>query len=162
MSRRSPRAWWPALLVLAGLGCGPPPTDDEPRLREVFAAFQRAVAARDADALWDLLSPEARGAADRVAETLRTDYKTAAPEERAKQAEPLGLGPGELARVSGKGYLKTTRFLELYREVPGSTFQDAGIDGDRATINYVEEHGDGGQLPCTRTGGVWKVAAKVE
>jgi len=167
MPRRAARVCWPAVALLI-VGCGSPPSQkgtaagEEAQLREAFAAYQQALKDKNGDKLWDLLSAEAQADADRAAKKVRDDYARADDAAKAKLAKDLGLGGDQLANLTGRDYLKTPRFLGKQHEVPGSKFEGASVQGDKATVNYVEEDGDKEKLPFVREGGRWKVAAAVE
>jgi hypothetical protein len=167
MPRRAARVCWPVVLLLI-VGCGSPPSQqgtaagEEGQLKEAFAAYQRALKDKDADKLWDLLSTEARGDADRSAKRLRDDY--AKGDAKAKLAKGVGVSADQVANLTGKDYLKTPRFAGTHPqdEIPTSKFESASIQGDKATVNYVEDDGDKQKLPFVREGGRWKVSAAVE
>jgi hypothetical protein len=167
MVRRAARGCWPLLLVLAA-GCGTPASQkgtaggEEAPLREAFAAYQQAIKVKDAEKLWDLFDQDARAAADRAAKRFRDDYARADADGKAKMAKDLGLGGDKLANLSGKDYLGTPRFLGKQHEVPDSKFESAAVQGDRATVAYVEEDGDKEKLTFTREGGRWKVSPAIE
>lgn len=168
MLRRAARGCWPVLLLLAA-GCGPGSSQkdsaiEEAKLKETFAAYQQAIKDKDAGKLWDLLDADARAAADRAAKPLRDDYAKADADGKAKQAKNLGLTGDELANLTGKVYLKTPRFVgkSPHDEVPGSEFKGATIQGDKATVKYIEDDGDKKELLFTREGGRWKVSPVIE
>ena len=167
MPRRAARVCWPAVVLLVA-GCGSPTSQqgsaagEEGRLKEAFAAYQQALKDKDADKLWDMLSADGRADADRAAKRLRDDYARADDAAKAKLAKDLGLSGDQLANLTGKDYLKTPRFLGKQHEVPGSKFDGAAVQWDKATVNYVEEDGDKEKLPFVREGGRWKVSPAVE
>jgi hypothetical protein len=167
MPRRAARVCWPTVVLLIA-GCSSPSSQPgtaagaEGQLKEAFAAYQQALKDKDADKLWDMLSAEGRADADRAAKRLRDDYAKADDATKAKLAKDLGLSGDQLANLTGKDYLKTPRFLGKQHEVPGSKFEGAGVQGDKATVNYVEEDGDKQKLPFVREGGRWKVSPAVE
>jgi hypothetical protein len=58
-------------------------------------------------------------------------------------------------------YLKTKRFLGRYDEVLDSKIDKVAVEGDQATLTYVEADGDRIQQPLVRQGGKWRLTVKV-
>jgi hypothetical protein len=148
------------LVALAG-GCSPKPTgrtapDEEATVRQQFAALQAAIKDRDADKLWAILDSKSRADADKAAETLRTAYAKAGAEEKAKQEEALGLTGTELAQLTGVGFLKSKRFHGKYHELPDSKIDKVAVQGDNATVHYIEPDEDKEKLHFVRQDGQWK------
>jgi hypothetical protein len=150
----------PLLLVLAA-GCSkttePPPADQEGAVRERFAELQAVLVARDADKLWVLLADRSRADAERAARGIQEAYSRAGPEAKAEQEKALGLTGAELAGLTGKGFLKTKPFQGKYHEVPDSKIERVEVQGDNATVRYLEPDGDKEKLIFIRQGGQWKV-----
>ena len=154
--------WAALLLVVFAAGCsskpaGPPAADEEGAVRARFAELQSAVKDRDADKLWLLLDTRSQGDAERSAKAIQAAYAKAAPEEKAKQEEALGLPGTELARLTGKGFLKTKRFHGKYHEVPEGRIDRVTVEKDSATVYFLEPDGDKEKLILVRQEGQWRV-----
>jgi hypothetical protein len=54
--------------------------------------------------------------------------------------------------------IKTKRFLGKYDEIPDSKITGITVQGESATLNYLEPDGDKEKLIYTRQDGKWKVA----
>jgi hypothetical protein len=158
------RGAWPALSVIAlGLvvGCsGGPQTAQgkgEDQVRESFTALQAALKAKDADKIWALLDAESQADAERAAQGIKAAYEKASADEKAQQEKALGLTGPELSSLSGRAFLKTKRFYGKYDELPESKLDKVTVQGDSATVNYVEPDGDKEKLTLVRQEGHWKV-----
>jgi hypothetical protein len=145
----------------AGGGSSAPTAGGDGPARETFAALQAALKAQDAEKLWALLDGESQAEADRAAKAVQADYAKASAEEKAEQEKALGLPGAELAGLTGKGFLKTKRFQGKYDEVPDSKFEKVSVQGDRATLSYVEADGDHVKLTFVRQDGQWKVSLRM-
>jgi vancomycin permeability regulator SanA len=148
---------WPVLL-LAILGCTPSANEAEAAARETFAALQTALKAKDAEKVWDLLDGDSQADAEREAKAVREAYTKASTEEKAEQEKQLSLPGTELAALTGKGYLKTKRFLSKYEEIPESKIDKVTVQGDKATINYTEPDEEKEKLTLVRQDNKWKVS----
>jgi hypothetical protein len=163
MSHISARWRWFALCVVSvTAGCTKPPApepgaDDTTAVREVFTSFQKALKDAHAEKIWDLLDADSRDDADRAAKGLRDKYAKASGDEKKAQEKDLGLSADELGKLTGKTFLKSKRFLGKYHEVHDSKFDKASVQGDKATVNYVEEDGDKEKFNLVREGGKWKL-----
>jgi hypothetical protein len=161
MGSRVWRSEWAGLVLLAlAGGCSPQPTgrpapDDEAAVRQKFAELQAAVKSRDAAKLWALLDAKSRADAEKAAETLRAAHADAGAEDKAKQEEALGLTSTELAQLTGVGFLKTKRFQGKYHELPDSRIDKVSVQGDNATVYYVEPDEDKEKLLFVRQDGQW-------
>src|SRR5262245_50612364 len=138
MRRTARQLGWIVLICLAvSPGCQKPAaqssTEDQKAVRDTVVAFQSALKARDADKLWSLLDSDSQADAERAAKAVRAAYAKASAEQKAKQEKALGLEVAELAELTGKGYLKTNRFLGEYDEVPDSTIDKVTVEGNEAT-----------------------------
>jgi hypothetical protein len=147
--------------VVFASGCsskpaGPPAADEEGTVRERFAELQSAIKDRDADKLWLLIDNRSQSDAERAAKAIQDAYAKAAPEEKAKQEEALGLPGAELARLTGKSYLKTKRFHGKYHEVPEGKIDKVVIQGESATVYFLEPDGDKEKAIFVRQDGQWK------
>jgi hypothetical protein len=154
---------WTSLLGMAiVLGCSSKPsdrpaTDEEGAVREKFAELQSAIKGRDAEKLWTLLDARSRADAERAAKDLQTAYNQAGAEEKAKQEKALGLSGTELAGLDGKGFLKTKRFQKKYHEVPDGKIETVVIQGESATVYFLEPDGDKEKAIFIRQDGQWKM-----
>lgn len=161
MFRRGP--WYVSMTLVLALtgGCSSEPkapqSKGEDEVRETFAAFQAALKARDADKLWTLLDGESQTDADRSANAVKAAYEKSSPDEKAQQEKSLGLPGAELSSLSGRGFLKTNRFHGKYDELPESKIDKVTVQGDSATVNYIEPDGDKEKLTLVRKEGQWKV-----
>jgi len=135
---------------------------EEDDARAAFTAFQAALKAGDPEKIWPLLDTKTQGDADKAAAALKANYAKAKPAEKATLEKAFGLSAAEIKDVTGKVYLKSKRFLGKYHEIPGSKFDKATVEGDKATINYTEEDGDKEKLSLVRQDGKWKVSIRVE
>lgn len=131
---------------------------EEEKVRQAFAAFQQALKAGDANKLWSLLDAESQADADRVAQTIRDAFARAGPAGQADFEKRLGLPGADLASLNGEGYLKTRRFLGKYDELAQGKVTQVTVQGEQATVNYVEPDGDKERLTLVRQGGQWKLS----
>jgi hypothetical protein len=147
--------------LLAGCNRGAPlPGDVLGDVGKAFAAVQAAVAADDADALWDLLSPDGQDELQRQAERFRTDFAKATEEERQRQVAATGLDREHLAKLDGKGLLRSRTFKEKNTaELPQAKLTEVNVtNNDRATVTYKEADGDVKKMPFKKHDGRWKAA----
>jgi len=146
------------------VGCAKPSAStpaakgDEEQVRQVFVSLQEALKAKEADKLWAMLDTESQSDADRAAKSVQDAYTKATPEAKAEQEKALGVSGNELTAMNGKAFLKTKRFLGKYDEVADSKIDKVTIQGDTATVNYIESDGDKVKLNLVRQGGQWKVS----
>jgi hypothetical protein len=145
--------------LVAGCGSSSAGHQDkkETAVRETFAKLQAALKAKDANKIWDLLDADSRADADRAAKAMRDTYQKAGATEKAQQEKALGLPGAELSELTGKGFLKTKRFLGKYDEIPESRVEKVVVKEDNATVHYVEDDGDKEKLTFTRHDGRWHV-----
>jgi hypothetical protein len=151
------------LLLALAVGCssspstGLPAADEEGAVRAQFAALQSAIKAGDVDQLWLMLERNHIFEAERAAQDIQSAYAKANAEEKAKQEEKLGLPGAELTGLKGKGFLKTKGFQDKYHELPNSTIEQVTVEGNHATVNYLEPDGKKEELILVRQDGQWKV-----
>jgi hypothetical protein len=154
---------WASLLCMSVLvGCATksneqPVANEQGAVREKFAELQSVIKDGDTEKLWALLDARSRADAEKAAKDIQTAYIQAGAEEKAKQEETLGLKGAELAELNGKGFLKTKRFQKKYDEVPEGKIEDVVIQGDSATIHFLESDGDKEKAILVRQDGQWKV-----
>jgi hypothetical protein len=134
---------------------------EEDQVKQTFAAFQKAMRAKDADKVWELLDDESRAEATRVAKAISDGFTKATAEEKDKQAAALGLPAADLSALTGTGFLKTKRFLGKYDEVSESKLEKVVVVGDKATVNYTEPDGDKEKFAAVREGGQWKLTVPI-
>ena len=159
-------AWriiWVGFLFLALVcGCSAKPTDrpaadEECAVREMFAELQSAIKNHDADKLWGLMDSKSRAEAEKTAKNIQAEYAKASSEEKAKQEEALGLTQSELAEVTGRSFLKSKHFHKKYHELPDSQIEKVTVQGDNATVHYLEADGDHEKMILVRQHAQWKV-----
>ena len=136
--------------------------DDADDAKAAFSAFQKALESKDPEKIWPLLDAKTQADADKAAAALKTTYGKATAAEKAALEKAFGLSADEIKDVTGKVYLKSKRFVGKYHEIPGSTFDKAVIDGDKATVHYTEEDKDKVKLDLVRKDGKWKVSIRVD
>ena len=162
MCVRTCRWGWTSLLCMViALGCSSKPsdrpaTDEQGAVREKFAELQSAIKSRDAEKLWALLNDRSRADAERAAKAIQTAYNQAGAEDKTKQEGALGLSGKELAGLDGKGFLKTKRFQKKYQEVPDGKIDKLDIQGESATVYFLEPDGDKEKAIFVRQDGQWK------
>lgn len=158
-------AWFCSFLAVLAVGCsGPSSKDrsgtaaaDEAAVRETFTAFQKALKDKNADKLWDLLDADSRADADRRAGAIQAEYARASAAEKTALEKKLGLPGAALARLAGKDFLKTNRFLGKVDEVPDSKLDKVTVQGDKATVAYTEPDNEKETIKLVRAGGTWKL-----
>lgn len=154
---------WASLVCMSVVfGCATKPTEqpaanEEGAVREKFAELQSAIKEGDTERLWAMLDARSRADAEKAAKEIQTTYNQAGAEEKAKQEEALGLKGPELAELNGKGFLKTKRFQKKYDEVPEGKIENVVMQGDSATIHFLEPDGDKEKAILVRQDGQWKV-----
>jgi hypothetical protein len=162
MGVKAGRLGWTSLLGIAvALGCSSKPSDraandEESIVREQFAELQSAIKSRDTEKLWALLDARSRADAERAAKNIQTTYNQAGAEEKSKQEEALGLSGTELSKLDGKGVLKTKRFQKRYHEVPEGKIGKVDVQGDSATVHYLDDEGEKEKAIFVRQDGQWK------
>jgi hypothetical protein len=159
---------FPWLLLLAlSTGCSRSPAgrspsperadaDAESAVRAQFKELQAAYKARDAERIWGLIASQSQAEAETQAKVLRGAWEKADAGERARMEKDEGLSAGELARLTGKEYLRTTRFHHKQDEVAGSAVERVTVGDDRATVYYLEQDGDHEKMNFFREEGQWK------
>jgi hypothetical protein len=151
------------LLLLAFVpGCATKPTENPPAneegaVREKFAELQSAMKNRDADKMWALMDGKSRSDADKAAKDIQTNHAKANAEEKTKLEESLGLPGAELAQITGPGILKSKRFQKKYHEFPDSKIEKVVVQGENATVHFLEPDGDHEKMIFVQQDGQWKV-----
>ncbi len=150
-------------LALVVAGCSSKEPDkgntgkDEDAVKELFTALQKAIKARDGGKIWELLDADSRADADREAERIQTAYTKAAAGARADLEKALELSAAELTALDGKTFLKSKVFFGKYDEVPDCKIEKVTVQGNKGTLNYVEDDGDKEKLDLVREDGKWKL-----
>jgi hypothetical protein len=134
------------------------PQQLEDEVRQAFAALQGAIKAKDASKIWDLLDGDTHTDAQKAAKKVKAAYQKASDQEKAEQEKNLGLSAAEMGKLDGPLLIKSKRFLGKYDEIPDSKITGVAVQGDRATLNYLEPDGDKEKVAYTRQSGKWKVA----
>ena len=133
---------------------------DEDDVRAAFKEFQQAIKAGDADKIWPLLDKTSQETVEKAAKSLRDGYDKADAKKKAELEKAFGLSADEMAKLTGKVYTKSKRYLGKYNEVPGSKVEKVTVSGEKATIFYVEEDGDKVEMAASRQDGKWKLSPK--
>jgi hypothetical protein len=155
------------LLLTVGLGCSnsaappAPATADDAPVREQFKVLQATIKEGDPDRIWPLLTDRSQADAERIARDVRTAYSQAGAEDRAAREKALGLSAAELAELTGQIYLKSKRFRKRYGELPESKIEQIQMQGDHATVRFLEPDGDKEKAIFVRQDGQWKVWLKI-
>jgi hypothetical protein len=160
------RACSAGLFLAFALGCSsqpaarpveqPPSPDEEKAVRAQFVALQSAIEKKDADKLWALLDDKSHADAERAAKDIQTAHAKASDAEKTKQEEALGLTGADIAKLTGTSYLKSKRFQKRYHELPESKIEKVVVQGDNATVHYIEPDDDHEKLIFIRRDGQWK------
>ena len=129
----------------------------EEDVRQAFGQLQNALQAKDAARIWVLLDGDTQNDVNKVAKKLKGIYKKASEKDKAEHETNLGLTADEFAKLDGPLLLKTKRFLGKYDEIADSKIIGVTVQGDTATVNYLEADGDKQKLAYTRQDGKWKV-----
>jgi hypothetical protein len=149
------------LLMVFAAGCtahppAGPSADEEGAVRAQFLALQAAIEKNDAEKIWVMLDAKSQADAERAAKEIQANHAKAGAEEKARQQEMLGLSGPDMAGLTGIGLLKTKRFQRKYGELPESKIEKIVIEGDNATVRYVEPDDDHEKLIFIRRDGLWK------
>jgi hypothetical protein len=138
----------------------PPAQKAEPNAEEVvrarFKELQTAVHAKDADKVWGMLCKKAKAEAEQAAAEYRADHDQAGPKEKAAHEKALGLSGADIAKLTGPGMLKTKRFLRKYQELYESVVEKVTVQGDTATVYWVEPDEDHEKTIFLREDGRWQ------
>jgi hypothetical protein len=157
---------WKAWLALPKVGppakaVVPAPTDEEKVVRKAFVELQLVVKNRDADKLWQLLAAKCRTEAEQTVKKTQAAHQQGSSKEKADLEEALGIPGNEVATLTAVGFLKTKRFQGKYRELPDSNIEKVVVQGDTATVHYIEPDDDHEQLIFVREAGAWKAQVMI-
>jgi hypothetical protein len=157
--------WLGMALLVGASGCAKPaeapPVDEGAAVRARFEEFQKTLGEHDADRLWAMLSRQSRDEAERAARVLRAEYEKADAKKRAEQEKTLGLSGAELAKLTGRDFLKTRRFEAKYKEAREGKFERVSAQGDTATVYFVDDEGDREKILLLREEGQWQLWLKM-
>jgi hypothetical protein len=162
MNPNSRLIWRPILVVLSVAAMALPTLSaqgkGEDDIKQAFGQLQGAIKAKAAAKIWALLDSDTQADAEKIAKKVKGVYKKANEKDKAEHETNLGLTADEFAKLDGPLLLKTKRFLGKYDEIPDSKITSIAVQGDSATVNYLESDGDKEKLTYTRQDGKWKVA----
>jgi hypothetical protein len=130
----------------------------EDEIKEAFGQLQGALKAKDAAKIWALLDSDTQTDAEKAAKKVKAAYQKANDKEKTEHEKNLGLAAEDFAKLDGPLLIKTKRFLGKYDEIPGSKITGVTVQGESATLNYLEADGDKEKLTYARQSGKWKVA----
>jgi hypothetical protein len=128
----------------------------EDEIRQAFTQLQKAIKARDPEAIWGLIDGDSQADANRAAKAVQAAYAKAGDTSKGDFAKKYGLTAKELAAMNGKLFIKSDRFHGKYYEVPGSKFDTVKVKGDTARMTYIEDDGDKEKFSLVRKKGEWK------
>jgi hypothetical protein len=164
----SPRSKWIPVGLLAAVAVALLVQDTwsaqgkaEDEVKDAFIALQGAIKAKDPAKIWVLLDNATKADAERSAKIVKGAYKKANDQDKTKQEASLGLSANEIAKLDGQLLLKSKPFLAKYDEIPDSKITGITVQGDSATLNYLEPDGDKEKLTYTRQDGKWKVGMQL-
>src|SRR5216683_1138879 len=103
---------------------------DEDDVRAAFKDFQQAIKAGDPEKIWASLDKSNHESAEKAAKSLCESYHKADAKKKAEIEKAMGLSADELAKLTGKVYTKSKRFLGKYNEVPGSKVEMKAVRQD--------------------------------
>jgi hypothetical protein len=155
-----------ALVVLVGCDTSKRPADtaiDQEPVRIAFTTLQKALKAHDAEQIWGLLDKSSQEDAEAAAKLWKMHLAAA---DAAEVKKKLGISPEELAKLDGKGFLKTEAFYEKEIEEihQAQKIEDIKIDRDTAMVRYPDpgKQGDFDKVNFVRQDGQWKARLAME
>lgn len=143
-------------LSVSGLALAQGTADTD--VKNAFVALQAALKAKEAARIWALLDSDTQADADKAAKKLKSVYKKASAQEKAEYDKNLGLTAEEFVKLDGQLLLKSKRFLGKFDEISDSKITGVTVQGETATLNYVEADGDKEKVNYTKQNGKWKAA----
>lgn len=148
-----------SILFAAGSMAHAAQNKDEDAVREAWTALQAAIKAKDGDKIWALLDKDTQGDVERAAKKVQSVYKKANDKQKEQQEKFLGLSAAELGGdLKPALLLKSRPFIGKYHEIPDSKVTGITVQGDKATLNYLEPDNDKEKLSYSRQDGKWKAA----
>jgi hypothetical protein len=140
-----------------GSGSGASPeakAADEAAVRARFAELQAG--AKDDEKVWALMDEMSKAAAEKKAQQVREEVAKLDAGGKALAEKDYGLSAAELAKVTGKGLLKTKKMRHELEEMAESRLDKVVIGADDATVHFVEPNGKEERLRFVRRGGQWQ------
>ncbi len=161
---RSNPAWtrWTSVCLFTftatvGVSTALPAGDDaEAMVRAKFKAIQVAVKSRDVEKIWSMLNDKSKATAEKFVKDVQTAHAKAGAKDKTEMENELGMSGAEIAKLTAMGYLKTKRFQKKYDEMPDSKVEKVVVQGDNATVHFLEPDGDKEKLIFVRQDGQWK------
>jgi hypothetical protein len=145
-----------ALTAMAGVSAALPVGDDaEAKVRAKFKDMQAAVKSRDPEKIWALLNDKSKTTAEKFVKDVQAAHAKAGAKDKTEMEDALGLKGEEIAKLTAMGYLKTKRFQKKYEEMPDSKVEKVVVQGDNATVHFLEPDGDKEKLIFVRQDGQW-------
>jgi hypothetical protein len=149
-------------LLCIGLGCSSKAAGTTPE--GTVQAFVNAFNAKDAGAIYDMLSSSGRAS---VEEGLK-ELKNATEEERAQACAFMQIDPADIDTMTGRDmFIANMTFVfnmvEAAEKMGGQTtaasfdITDTKIEGDKATVTGVNNDGREDSIELIKEGGVWKL-----
>jgi hypothetical protein len=149
--------WLVAFTAIAGVSAALPAGDDaEAMVRAKFKAMQSAVKSRDVEKIWAMLNDKSKATAEKFVKDVQTAHAKAGAKDKTEMEDALGLNGVEIAKLTAIGYLKTKRFQQKYDEMPESKVEKVVVQGDNATVHFLEPDGEKEKLIFVRQDGQWK------
>jgi hypothetical protein len=163
MTRTAGFRWFGILTLaaLAGVVADAAPAAQgkaEDDIKAAFKDLQGALKAKDAGKIWNLIDSDTQADAEKDAKKVKAAYKKADDKGKTELETLLGLTADEFTKLDGKLLLKTKRFLGKYDEIIDSKITGVTVQGESATVDYLEADGDKVKAQYTKQGGAWKVA----
>jgi hypothetical protein len=159
-------------LILVALGCSSTPSSPvsagaspEDQVKTAFATLQEAIKDQKTDEIWALLDKNTQTAADEAAAAWKKKFAATDAEEVKKL---MGIGPDELGKLTGKGFLATKPFAddkEIKEMVKASNDIQVKMDSkDRATVSYPDEEKPGNRdhVKFVKQDGKWKAMLEMK
>jgi hypothetical protein len=161
---------WPLALALLVLGCGKstdpakpggPVSADQAPIKKAFGALQVALQSEDGERIWPLLDSQSQKDADAAARAWKQAYADA---DVIQLEQDLGIGRQVLVQLTGRNFLQTKGFLtkSIVDLSKSTVIESIKVDGDQATVDYRDPHGQAGQVTFVREGNQWKARLKME
>jgi hypothetical protein len=143
-------------ILLLGVMASAPLWAGEDEIRKAWGHLQKAVKARDGEAIWGLIDADSQSDANRAAKIIQASYAKAGDKEKPDLEKKYGLTAKELADMNGKLFIKSNTFNNKFHEIPGSKVTGVTVKGDAAKLMTVEDDGDKVTFNLTKKKGAWK------
>jgi hypothetical protein len=142
--------------LLLGVLAGAQLWAGEDDIRTAWGQLQKAIKARDPEAIWVLIDGDSQSDANRAAKLVQASYARASDKEKPDLEKKFGLTAKELADMNGKLFIKSNTFHNKYFEIPGSKITGVTLKGDKAKLMTVEDDGDKVTFSLSKQKGAWK------